>query len=249
MIRSLALVSAIACLSTGGEAYAQANYQEMETGTRFAREPETADEAEGRWMQKRLAMCVFNRDEDLIREVLANSNFSYIDFDALPVEPDNFFDEIDFDHCMGRLFRGASNRTYHLSVQMPFSTLRNLLAEEAYLRDYGEPPVIEPTTPQEVWGRFQGSPAPRQVAVVARWGDCLTHNAPDAAHELLDSRPGSGSEEEALNALTPVFETCIGDAGGQQSISTSLIRQIAADGMWSRSYYGSAGSETGAGGS
>ena len=46
-------------------------------------------------------------------------------------------------------------------------------------------------------------------------------------------------EQAAVAALGPVIVTCANADGESLSISTSLIRQMMADGMWSRAHYGS----------
>lgn len=219
---------------------------ELQTGTRFAREPETAGAAEARWMQKRVAMCVFNRNRDEVRAILANSNFYSIDFDAVDHEPDTIFDDLEVSFCMGRLMRGADNETYRLYMNVPFSTLRNLLAEEAYLQDFDNAPAIGADSTQDVAGRFAGERVHPQVSTMAALADCLTFSGGAQAHELLVSRPGSDSELAAVDALGPILAACASSGEAELTVATSLLRQIAADGMWSRSHYALA-SVTGSG--
>ena len=215
------------------------NNNSMQTGTRFQRAAETPDAGRGRMMQKRVANCMFNRHKDEVRTVLANSNFYSVDFDAIGVEQDDWFDDLEMDYCIGRLMRGADNRTYHTYMQVQYSTMRNLLAEEAYLQDFDGPPVIPAGSAIDVAGRFDGQRMHPQIATMARMADCLTYNAPQQAHDLLQSRPGSGDEEEVVEALGPVVVACANTDETELSIPTSLIRQMAADGLWSRSHYGS----------
>lgn len=215
------------------------NNNGLQTGTRFEREAETADAAQARWMQKRVANCVFNRNKEEARKILANSNFYSIQFDAIEQDPETLFDDLGVDFCIGRLMRGADNRTYRIYMQIQYSTLRNLLAEEAYLQDFDGPPAIDPATPQEVTGRFDGSGVHPQVNTMASLVDCLTYHASEQTHNLLRARPGSDDEEEAVTALGPVIVSCANTQEQQLQIPTSLIRQMAADGLWSRSYYGS----------
>ncbi len=243
MIRSIILIATVSSGLFAMPALAQdadENNNGLQTGTRFEREAETADAAEARWMQKRVANCVFNRNKEEAREILANSNFYSIQFDAFDQDPETLFDDLNVDFCIGRLMRGADNQVYHTYMQIQYSTLRNLLAEEAYLQDFDGPPAIGSDTPQDISGRFNGARVHPQVSTMASLADCLTYNAGSAAHDLLRARPGSDDEEDAIAALGPVIVTCANTEEQQLQIPTSLIRQMAADGLWSRSYYGSA---------
>jgi len=210
------------------------NNATMQTGTRFLKEPETASASEARYMQKRVARCVFDRRKSKVRDVLRNSNFYEIDFDALPYEMNEMFDELGFASCLGRLMRGADNTTYQMYGSMRYSTLRNLLAEEAYIEDFDGPPAIGPTDTQDIASRFGGARVHPQISVMASMADCVTFNAAQASDDLLRSRPGSKREDEAVETLGPVFATCANSSEPELSISNSLIRQIVADGMWTR---------------
>ncbi|WP_271077737.1 hypothetical protein [Aurantiacibacter sp. MUD61] len=213
--------------------------EEQMIGTRFEREPETADAAEARWMQKRVANCTFNRNREESVELLANSNFYQIHFDALSYSDEEFWDDFEINYCIGRLMRGADNRNLSMYMQIQFSTLRNLLAEEAYLRANDDPVVIAPGEPQDIAARFDGQRVHPQISTMAGLADCVVYNAPDTAHELLESRPGSGDEGEVVDALGPTIAACAG-SDETMTISSSLVRQMVADGLWSRSYYSAA---------
>ncbi|MWV27909.1 hypothetical protein [Aurantiacibacter rhizosphaerae] len=242
MIRSTCLAAAATLALSSVPAQAQdarENNNGLQTGTRFEREPETPDAAKGRWMQKRVANCVFNRDKDAVREILANSDFYSIQFDSIDSDPETLFDDLNVEHCIGRLMRGADNRVYHTYMQIQYSTLRNLLAEEAYLQDFDGPPAVGADTAQHIAERFDGRAVHPQISTMASMVDCMTYRAGAQTHALLRARPGSDDEEEAINALGPVIVSCANTNEDQLQIPTSLIRQMAADGLWSRSYYGS----------
>ncbi len=242
MIRSAFTIAAVFLGLSAVPSQAQdanENNNGLQTGTRFEREPETADAAQARWMQKRVANCVFNRNKDEAREILANSNFYSIQFDDFDQDPETLFDDLNVDFCIGRLMRGADNRAYYTYMQIQYSTLRNLLAEEAYLQDFDGPPKIDSATPRDVAGRFDGMRVHPQISTMASLADCLTYHASAQTHDLLRARPGSDDEDEAITALGPVIVSCADTQEQQLQIPTSLIRQMAADGLWSRSYYGS----------
>jgi len=207
-----------------------------QVGTRFVQEPESVDARTGRWLQKRIANCMFNRDEERMRELLINSDFYSIDFDTLSAEPNEFFEDFEVSHCMSRVMRG---RYRELEIRYQYSTIRNLLAEEAYLIDYDGPPQIDEDTARDVGGRFAGRRVHPQVSTMASLADCLVYEAPQQTHDLLEARPGTDAENEMVAALGPIIVGCANTREPELTIPTSLIRQMAADGLWSRSHYGS----------
>lgn len=206
---------------------------DSQLGTRFKQSPETASETDARQMQKRLARCVFYGNEEEIAELLANSDFDRIDFDATAFTSDEFFDDIDFGRCLGRSMKQSQ---YKILARIQYSTLRNLLAEEAYLYESKNSPVREDGAPTLIEDRFayvKGSP---RAAVLAKVSDCITFRNGPAAHVLLGEVPRSKGEGEALEALWPALLTCL-EAEEPPELSTSMVRQMIADGMWARSHY------------
>ena len=207
---------------------------ESSLGTRFKQAPETASESDSRQMQQRLAKCVYFDSRDDLDTLLANSDFERIDFSATAFEPGEFFDDIDFSRCIGRAMKASH---YKMMVSMSYSTLRNLLVEEAYNYANDNAPVRAEGAPMLVADRFAYISGGPRARVMAEVSDCISYRRPDLAHNLLKARPGTSKETEALEALYPTLLTCLetDDAG---NLSTSLVRWMVADGMWARSYHG-----------
>ena len=212
---------------------------ESVVGTRFKQEPETASETDSRQMQQRLAKCVYYDSMEELDTLLANSDFERIDFSATAFEPGEFFDDIDFSRCIGRAMKSSH---YKMMVSMNYSTLRNLLVEEAYNHANKRAPVREEGAPLLVADRFAYTRGGPRAQVMAEVSDCISYRRPDLAHEFLDARPGTSKETEALEALYPTLLTCLetDDAG---NLSTSMVRRMVADGMWARSYHGAFASD------
>ena len=207
---------------------------DIQTGTRFARAAETAQESDARQMQKRIARCVFFGNKDEVRELLANSDFDRIDFAATSFTGEEFFDQIDFSQCIGRAMKQSQ---YKVWVQMQYSTLRNLLAEEVYLKDNKDAPVLAEGAPTLIKDRFAFTRGGPRAGVMAEVSDCVTYRNGAGAHAFLDSVPGNKGETEALEALWPTLLTCL-ETEDPPELSTSMLRMMIADGMWARSYYG-----------
>lgn len=203
-------------------------------GSNLKQEPETASEADAREMQKRLAKCIYYGNRKELDTLLANSDFDRIDFSATEYDSENFFDEIDFSRCLGRAMKHSQYKVY---ATMRYSTLRNLLAEEAYLYQNKDAPVREEGAPTLIEARFANVRRNPRSQVLAEVADCISYRDTAGAHAFLETTPGSGKETDALENLYPTLLTCM-ETDKAPDLSRSLVRQMVADGMWSRSHHG-----------
>ena len=208
---------------------------EQQVGTRFLIEPETADASEARYLQKRVANCVWNRHEDEVRAMLVASDYDTIDYQTLGITPDSFGDDFDIGYCIGRAMTG---RYRHLGMRYQLSTMRNLLAEEAYLSDFDGPPEVVEGQERRMPDRFPDRRPFGRTLAMAEIGDCIVYNAPTQVHAFLSARPGSDRETEAVESIAPTFGTCAPSDSDEISISTSMLRQMTADAIWARSHFG-----------
>jgi len=211
---------------------------ELATGTRFKMAAESPTAAEGRIMQKQIARCVLSLKGEKVRAMLAHSDFNSIDFAAIDEDPDALFDDLDVDNCMERAMQYGQ---FKLQMRMPFATLRNLLAEEVYLKDHGRAVAPARDAQEKIDARYQTGRLDGRTAVLNELGDCISFNGALPAHELLRSQPGSKSEREAFAALAPTLGKCL-KSDKPMEIQSSLVRQVVADGMWARGFY--SGGET-----
>ena len=207
---------------------------EIVTGSRFKRAPETASQSDARQMQRDVARCVFDRNKSESRELLAHSSSSRIDFDAIALDPADFFDEFNVGDCIGRAMRGS---TYRMRMSIQYGTLRNLLAEEAYVRDNSDGVEIPAGAPVNLENRYKYDQLDVRTAVLAELSDCIVHAQPVEADAFIRTRPGSKDEGEAIEALSPSLGPCLGGEAPPE-VGASLVRQVIADGLWSRAYYG-----------
>lgn len=208
---------------------------DSQIGTRFKRKQEFPDVGKQRAMQKDVAKCVVYGNKDLSRKLLANSDSANIDFDKIGVSDEDLFEELDVDECLGRAARFGTLSIY---MTIPFRTLRNLMAEEVYLMDQKEPPVVPPDAPVSLENRYFASGNSLGAKIAADLSDCIAKYGTVPSHELLRSRPGSKSEGQALEALFPALLKCAGEGVADADIDVSTVRTVVADGMWARIYYG-----------
>ncbi|MGN6499976.1 MAG: hypothetical protein ACTHKM_07490, partial [Tsuneonella sp.] len=129
-MRALALLvaAALAAPAVAHNTYGEDDRQQV--GTRFLASPETADAQRARQMQKRIARCMYDRDKDKAVALLQHSDFQRIDYDSLAIGPDKLFDQFEISSCMEIVMHQDE---YQISMKYQWATMRNLLAEEAYL--------------------------------------------------------------------------------------------------------------------
>lgn len=202
-----------------------------QVGTRFLLEPESVEAQTARYLQKRIANCIYNRDEETVEHLLANSDFYQIDYAAVGIASDALFDDLEMSHCMGRVMQGRYRELY---IRFQNATIRNLLAEEAYLATVDDPSGSDGGGASEIPDRFAGRRVHPQVSQMAALTDCIVYGSPDAADAMLRSRPGSDAEVDAVGLLAPQFVECA-NSDEALTVSASLLRQMIADGLWARS--------------
>lgn len=201
----------------------------LQTGTRFLREPETADAAQARGMQKEIASCMYRKKRADSDTLLANSDFFTIDFDASGIDREDGLDDLGLGDCMKRVMKHG---TYQMYMSYQFSTMRNLLAEEAYLRGAGKAVRLADGAGETVAGRRLLAGA--QSAVIGGVADCLVFRNLEASDALLRAAPASREEAAALDRLLPTFATCMKSDKADVTLGTSMVRQLVADGLWTR---------------
>ena len=207
---------------------------EAPIGTRFKQEPQTASVSDARQMQKRLAKCVYYANKDDANALLVNSDFDRIDFDAIDTDADELFDKLDFGRCLGRAMKQSQYKVY---ATMRYDTLRNLLAEEAYLYQNKQAPTRESDAPTLVEARFEDKTASPRTRVLAEVSDCISYRNPQGAHEFLDTTPGTSGETKAYEKIYGALLTCL-ETDEAPDLDTTMVRMMIADGMWARSNYG-----------
>ena len=205
---------------------------EAQIGSRFKQAAETAQESDARMMQKAIARCVVELNGKSVRTLVAHSDFRSIDFEAAQQEPDTLFDDLDVGFCMGKAMKDSQ---YRMLMRMPVATLRNLLAEEVYLRDNKVALVAQNGVSQLVERHKGRESMPVGTAMMSDLADCISFRAAGPAHDLLASRPGSKSEGAAFDALAPTLGACM-EGQGEVTLQRSLLRQVVADGLWARSH-------------
>ncbi|WP_343346961.1 hypothetical protein WJT74_03590 [Sphingomicrobium sp. XHP0239] len=232
-----AFVAMVTAAGVGASASAQvaAVPDEQRVGTRFKQAAETVEAGRTRYMQKRVANCMYNRNRKDIDAVLDNSDFNHIDFKALSLDPKEAMGDWSMSNCISKAMNSREDQMW---MQANYSTMRNLFAEEAYLR-YADTPVALVDGAIEAMGdKRRYVHRQRDTIVLAELADCLTYRNLSAADAMLRGLPGSGTESEAFDALAPTLSVCLKSDEAEMSVPISMIRQVVADGLWTRYRHG-----------
>jgi hypothetical protein len=110
-----------------------------------------------------------------------------------------------------------------------------------YLQLYREAfPSAPPTLPSAAFD-FSGTKGgnltddARNAIALLQFGDCVVHQDLNDAHALVLSRPGSSTEDAALNALVPHLGACLVQGSrwtlNRSSISAVLSEVLYREGM------------------
>lgn len=116
--------------------------------------------------------------------------------------------------------------------------VRSLLAEDAYLAANDRPLSIPQGAQEAVERSFvaQGEEL-QQARALAAFADCVTYHAPVESDALLRTGRATPEEYAAVNTLAPTLGQCL-TQGQNLSLTASRVRALVADGLWSRSHYG-----------
>ena len=240
MIRIALMIAAAATLAAPASAQREFDPDRMDKsqiGSRFKIAEEAMGSSDMRKFQKKAIKCTVSGDRDLARELLMNSDPATIDPRELSVDYGEMMDKMNFDRCM---VRAMPRNARMMRVRIDPTVMRNLFAEEIYLYDNDDPPVIGEGAPEYLANRFYAGGQPYTMAEVpARLADCIVYRAPVRAHEFLKTNPTSSGERKAAEALSPTVSECLPGEDSEVSFSLAQLRAYVADGLWSRSYYGS----------
>lgn len=199
--------------------------------------PMQAEEIEAklvRQMLKDMGRCVYSSKPKDSDKLLENSDKNAIDYAGLGFGAEDFHTRFSLNKCLGRAMRDTQmTAKFRFAPQM----LRTLMAEEAYLASHKRAMTL-PEGSEEFMStrRFVPSMHMVQSRSFADLADCVVFNAPAEADDVLRSVPTSNQESDAIEMLLPAIPGCLFE-GQEITLTPQLVRELAADGLWSRSHY------------
>ncbi|MXP42379.1 hypothetical protein GRI75_12085 [Altererythrobacter soli] len=210
------------------------------TGSRIAKPVEQLDAGGARQMLKGVARCVYHDQPDTVERYLRSSDPLAVDYASFGIAQADVIKEFDLPACMNETKAAFQLRT---SMRMSGPAFRVALAEEAYLGRHTDALKLPADGPEMLTNRFfvQAASMPQAQALGA-FADCVVFHAPAEADDMLRTAPGTKAESDAARALVPALSECL-VAGREVRLDEKGIRDIVADGLWSRSHYGQTAAE------
>jgi hypothetical protein len=204
---------------------------EVQTGSLIPVKPRAVDPGRAGMIRKDFARCIYGMAKTKATALLDNSDPITVNPAAAKIK------DIERDLAMETCLGGAGGPD-QLALGMKFSTesLRDLLAEEAYLATNRDAPLLSPAPialpPIQLKYVSTGDSLMRAQGMVS-FTDCVVLKDVTHADALLRTMPGSKDEIAAARALSPALGGCLVQ-GQSATLSAAGIRAIMAYAMWTR---------------
>lgn len=217
----------IAGFAAATSASAQLN-PEKQTGSLMAAKPHSVDSEDAAVIRKNFAKCVYYAATPKVLALLAHSDIQSVDTRSAGIK--NIVRDLKLETCLGNEVGFFENA---LGLRITAPTLRDMLAEEAYLaRNRTAPEIPMNAGPLDVRFVSAGIQLASAQALTA-FTDCTVRRNPAGADALLRTSSGSDGERQAATALAPDMGACL-VAGQQLSFKPANVRALMAFAMWSR---------------
>ena len=201
---------------------------ETQTGSLVAARPQAADPERAALVRKSVARCVYHAATPKVLALLEHSGIESVDAEGAGIK--DFVRDLKLDTCLSDEVGFDENA---LGMQISQPTLRDLLAEEAYLaKNRAAPQVPATANPLSI----QPASAAKQNASalgITAFSDCTVRRNTRGADALLRTPPSSVAERQAAMALAPDMGACL-VAGQKLSLKSANVRALMAYAMWSR---------------
>ena len=187
-----------------------------------------ANRARSRNMVNEFAGCLYRRSNEDSLELLATTDFGFVNFDQIDRTAEELMREHGFNDCLRRL---ANRRNMSLQLQFYASGLRQWLLQEAYFDRYEDEP--DWVIPGNVIGNreFPLSFNNSSVHLVMSFADCVVAADPYGADYLFRTVNESEEERAAIQELIPAIGSCIPE-GVDMQIEPRSFKIWIGEGLW-----------------
>ncbi len=211
-------------------AYAQSS-PEARTGSRIPVKPHLLDPVRMGAVVKGFGKCLYAQSKPVVIRLLAASDPMSIDYDAAKIKQSSLQRDLGMQKCLGDQ---AGVDEFALGLKFPPMRLRAMLAEEDYLANHSEVPILPKDAGETVSRIFSTKGEKLQSAkALADFADCVVFNDTPRTDAYLRTVPGSAEERVIARLIAPVLGKCL-TRGLTLSFTPESIRGIIADGMWTR---------------
>ena len=203
----------------------------VELGSRIPTKPTKIADSSASVIRKNFAHCVFSTQKAHALRILDYSDPSSIDYAGAGTSKTKLASYLGMENC---LVKNASGLSSQIGIGFPASTLRAMLAEEAYLATYATVPTLRAGSKESVDRTFASQESELAAArSLGRLADCVVYNGLEGADALVRTIPSSGAELKAARALAPAFGQCLVE-GQVVELKPVNMRAISAEGLWVR---------------
>ena len=209
----------------------QANAQlrpEGTTGSIAASRPDVLSAVDAAVVRKNFVRCIYYSSKKTSASYLEHSDFEAVDMNAAGIR--DRVRDFKMESCLSN---EVNNNENALAMRLSATTLRDLLAEEAYLAKNRLAPASAAGAEPIAFRPVATDSNPTATQGVAMFADCTVRHDTVGADALLRTVPESPREQQAAAALAPAMGACL-MTGQNFSLKPANIRALVAFAMWSR---------------
>ena len=204
---------------------------EVQTGSRIPVKPKLVSPRDAGIVRKRTGRCLLEKMVVLSRRILEFSDSVTIDWAEVGMTRSKFSKLDAAEECLGQGFDGAQSS---LGFTFTDQTLKALLQEEAYLKEFSAAPMLGEDAKESLERSYfspeKALPAARGFDV---FSDCVVYRDTPGSDALLRTSIATKEELTAAQALGPALGACL-QQGQEVALTPMNIRMIVANGLWTR---------------
>lgn len=182
----------------------------------------------GRDIFGQLGRCLYNRSKSGSMELLAKTDYGFVNFAQINLEMDRAVRTYGINDCLSRV---ADNKSSNIAVRFTPGSMRQWMLQEAYFDRF--PNGAEWVKPGYAVAerQFPLSGSDRSVRMLMEFADCIVAASPYDADWFYRTGAGATAESEALNALMPALGPCL-PAGQRVEMSPAALRAWLGEALW-----------------
>jgi hypothetical protein len=183
---------------------------------------------QGRSMLNQFSKCLYNRSHSGALELLDKTDFGFVNFTQIGLEPDKAAKIYGFHDCLGRV---ATSNNSGVALQYTALSLRMWMLRAAYLADYPKGPTWVKAGNVVEARKFPLSANNPLVKAEMAFADCVVSTDPVNADFFYRTGSGSAEEGEAVKDLTPALSACL-PHGQKVQLTPDSLRIVLGEGLW-----------------
>jgi hypothetical protein len=225
MMRAVSVAALVLTLTSPASAQLR---PEGKTGSIAANRPDLLRAADAAVVRKSFARCIYYSSKKTAASYLEHSDLEAVDMNAAGIR--DRVRDFKMESCLSNEVNNSENA---LAMRSSATTLRDLLAEEAYLAKNHSVPASAATAEPIAFRPVATDTNPTATQGLAMFADCTVRHDTAGADALLRTVPESPREQQAAAALAPAMGACL-MTGQNFALKPANIRALVAYAMWSR---------------